>query len=258
MAEVTRPWWKSFRKTDGVAIIYADLTPNAAREAEALRWLSDVEQTRRERFLQAAARSRYTLSRAALRAILCERLECDASELAIEPGEFGKPFALVRSGPAEISFNVSHSGRHGLIAVAREGRLGVDVEELVKPRGLDILIGATLTPGEQADLLTMKQTERTRDFFRLWTIKEALVKARGTGLSVDVSTFEVPAEMRQGTVSGVFRFPDSPAASWRVVDLGGRDFAAAVAYEVMPSEGSATEAAPGRCSPDCAGQARVE
>ena len=258
MAVVTRPWWKSFRKTDGVAIIYADLTPNAAREAEALRWLSDVEQTRGERFLQDAARSQYTLCRAALRAILCGRLECGASELAIEPGKFGKPVALVGCEPAEISFNVSHSGRHGLIAVAREGRLGVDVEELVRPRGLDILIGATLTPGEQADLLTMKQTERTRDFFRLWTIKEALVKARGTGLSVDVSTFEVPAEMRQGTVSGVFRFPDSPAASWRVVDLGGRDFAAAVAYEVMPSEGSATEAAPGRCSPDCAGQARVE
>ena len=233
-------WWRAFAETDGAAIVYADLAPEAAREAEALAWLSDAELARRGRFVDAAARRRHTLCRAALRATLCQRLECGNQELAIVPGEFGKPFALVRGAPAEIGFNVSHSGSHGLIAFSREGRLGVDVEELAAPRNLELLIDSALTPGEKADVLSMSPTEQTRGFLRLWTIKEALLKALGVGLSLDVSSLEVPAGMRRGDISGVFRFPDSPATAWRVADLGNEDFAAALACEMSSSHNANT------------------
>ena len=235
LAEETGQWWRAFGETDGAAIVYADLAPDADREAEALAWLSDAELSRRERFVDTAAARRYTLCRAALRAVLCGRLGCDNRELAIVHGEFGKPFALVRGAAAEIGFNVSHSGSHGLIALARQGRLGVDVEDLAAPpdlveRRLDILIDSVLTAGEKADVLSMSRTEQIRGFLRLWTIKEALLKALGSGLSLDVSTVEVPAGMRRGASCGVFRFPDSPDAAWRVADIGRHDFAAAVAW----------------------------
>ena len=55
LAEETGRWWVPFGETDGVAIVYADLAPDAAREAEALAWLSDAELARRERFVDAAA-----------------------------------------------------------------------------------------------------------------------------------------------------------------------------------------------------------
>ena len=239
LAEETGWWWAPFDgpgMTGGVSIVHVDLTPNAVQEAEAAAWLSADEQARRGRFLQAAAARRYTLCRAALRAVLCGRLGCENHELAIVSGEFGKPFALVRGAAAEIGFNVSHSGSHGLIALARGGRLGVDVEELAAPRNLELLIDSVLTPEEKAGISALSPTERTRGFLRLWSIKEALLKADGAGLSLDVSAMEVPAGMRRGASHGVFRFPDSPETAWRVADLGNQDFAAALAWTGLATE----------------------
>ena len=238
LATATGPWWRLFREIDGVTIVYVDLTPNAECEAEAIAWMDGEELTRRKRFLHPSPSRRYTLCRAALRAILCCHLECDNEELAITDGEFGKPFALVRGAPVEINFNVSHSGSHGLIALSHERQVGVDVEELVTPNGLDSLIDSVLTPAEQAVIASKNLTDRTRDFFQLWTVKEALIKALGVGLSLDMSEVEVPNGMRSGASSGVFRFPHATEPAWRVINLGNKDFAAAAAYEAFPSDGA--------------------
>ena len=241
IAETTGWWWKPLGRPDGVDIVHVDLKPNADREAEAITWLSDAEQSRWKRFLHPSPAGRYALCRAALRAILCHGLDCGNDELVIAQDELGKPFALLGGKSVRVSFNVSHSGEHGLIALTRQGRVGVDVEELNTPGGLELLIDSVLSPGERACVSSGNQTERTRDFLRLWTIKEALIKALGMGLSLDMSAFEVPAGMRQGAARGVFRFPESPEAVWRVADIGGRDFSAALASEVVPSGGADTE-----------------
>ena len=137
--------------------------------------------------------------------------------------------------PVDINFNVSHSGNHGLIALAPEGRLGVDVEECTPHRNLDTLIETVFTPDEQAELALIEGEERPRAFFRLWTVKEALVKAEGTGLSLDPSLFEVPPAMRRGASSAVFAFPRTPSVRWRVERFDGDDFVAAIAHELDPA-----------------------
>ncbi len=180
LAEIADKWWMPFKEIEGVEVVHVDLSPNAAGEAEALRWLSDAEHTRRSKFLHMDAMLRYTLCRAALRAILCVEVQCSNEELAFQTGRFGKPSAIVGGVPASINFNVSHSGRHGLIALNRKGKVGVDVEELVAPKGLSRLIESALTPDEQADLISGNPTYQTQDFFRIWTIKEALFKPEST------------------------------------------------------------------------------
>ena len=89
-------------------------------------WLDEGEQARWRRYRHDGPRRRFALCRAALRAILRVRLGCRNEELAFGPASHGKPFSVVRGKPANINFNVSHSGEHGLIAVAAEGRLDVD------------------------------------------------------------------------------------------------------------------------------------
>ena len=194
-------------------------------------WLDDAERRRRERFVYGSPRHRFTLCRAALRSVLCRELDCRNEHLAFEASKHGKPNALVRGRPAPISFNVSHSRRHGLIAVAPEGRVGVDVEERVPHRNLAELIAAVFGPNEQRELAGAHGPDRLHLFFSLWTMKEALSKAHGMGLSLDVSRFEVPQEMREGRKSGSFRFPDSPNVAWRLEDISTDRFAAALAYE---------------------------
>ena len=134
--------------------------------------------------------------------------------------------------PSAASFNVSHSGMHGLIAFAPRGQLGVDVEERVARPNLDGIGETVFGPREQSALAISIGNRKIRLFFTFWTIKEALIKALGTGFSLDPSGFEVPLAMLHGVHSSVFRFPHAPTTEWRIENLGETRFAAAVAYEL--------------------------
>ncbi len=193
-------------------------------------WLDRDEQQRRDRFIYGGARQRFTLCRAALRSVLCRELDCRNEHLAFKVSEHNKPSATVRGLPAPISFNVSHSGRHGLIALAPGGRVGVDVEERVPHPNLDELIAAVLGPNERNELAAAPRPHRLHLFFSLWTMKEALSKAHGMGLSMDVARFEIPQAMREGSPSGCFRFADTPEVAWRLHNISTEEFAAAVAH----------------------------
>lgn len=222
-------------KTGTVTVAHVDLTPCTEREIEARGWLDEPERERWGRYLADGPRRRFALCRAALRAILCNRLGCRNEHLTFGASRHGKPFARVRGEPAPVSFNVSHSGEHGLIAFAPDGRLGVDVEERVARRDLDVLIEAVLGPDEQAEVRSAEGRRKIHLFFGLWTAKEALIKAQGQGLAFDMSRFEIPLAMRRGAKTSPFRFPEAPTIRWRLVDLSDERFAAAVAYESRDS-----------------------
>lgn len=48
-----------------------------------------------------------------------------------------------------------------------------------------------------------------------------------------MSRFQVPQNMCNGEATGIFRFPHLSTATWRLESLGTKDFAAALAYDVM-------------------------
>lgn len=229
---VAEPWWHPFGNIDKTAVIHVDLTAHARRESDAWAWLDEQEQERWHRYLHFGARRRFALCRAALRVMLCDRLGCRNEQLTFGASEYGKPFALVQGTPAAISFNVTHSGQHGLIALAPSGRLGVDIEERVQRRDLDGLIMTVLGPAERAELASARGYRKLHQFFRLWTMKEALIKALGLGFSLDPSRFEIPSDMRHGAKTSIFRFPHLPAINWRLENLSNEHFAAAIAHEM--------------------------
>ena len=227
-------WWQPFRRLGDVAVIHVDLTPCASRERRAEAWLDRREEAQGSRYLHPRPRRHFILCRAALRALLCGRLDCRNDQLSFGAARFGKPYALVSGVSAPVSFNVSHGGRHGLIALAPGGRIGVDVEERDARRDLEGIAERVFTPSEQAELARVVGTEKVRMFFDLWTMKEALIKALGTGFHLSPSRLEVPPAMRHGGRSADFRFPQRRASAWRLENLGNADFAAAVAWEPSP------------------------
>ena len=238
MASAGEYWWRPFRKTGNTAIIHVDLSPHAIREQDALVWLDQKEQARWRRYRHPRSQREFGLCRAALRATLCSQLGCNNDELAFDTSSYGKPFALVSGTPAPISFNVSHSGRHGLIAFAPEGRIGIDVEERATRHDLDGEIQTVFAPGERAELASASGDQKAHLFFSLWTMKEALIKALGVGFSLDISRFEIPPAMRHGVSTSIFRFPQIPEVGWWLENLGNASFAAAIAYELDPDPGS--------------------
>ena len=227
-------WWRPFRTVGHATVLHVDLTAHAAREAEAWAWLDEEERARWQRYQHDGTRRRFALCRAALRAVLCRQIGCCNEQLAFGAADRGKPYAVVQGEAAPVSFNISHSGAHGLIAVAEAGRLGVDVEERRTPRHLDGLIETVLGPDERAELALARGCRKLHLFFNFWTIKEALIKALGLGLAMDMSRLEIPAAMRHGKTTSIFQFPHIPTVRWRLADLGNERFAAAIACELAP------------------------
>lgn len=116
------------------------------------------------------------------------------SEVAIEKNSYGKPRVRLLhnkngcAGPAvsvqEFDFSISHAG--SLVAIAfGKGAIGLDVE----------LIGSA---GDYCDLLRFfikeeqdrirKACDQEKEFYRIWTFREAFSKKEGVGLTI----FEQP------------------------------------------------------------------
>ena len=225
-------WWSPWRESNGVIVLHVDLSPDGEREARAHALLDDEEKRRWRGFAAERPRRQFALCRAALRLNLAERLGCSNGGLSFGYREHGKPFARVKGTPASIGFNVSHSGKHGLIAFANHSHVGVDVEERAARRDLDGIGKMVYGSAERQSLSAVEGARKVHRFYRLWSLKEALIKALGTGFTLNPSGFEVPGAMLRGDRSGVFRFPHAPSARWWLGDLGEPRFAAAIAYKL--------------------------
>jgi 4'-phosphopantetheinyl transferase len=217
---------RALHVADGVSVHRVDLRPDAQVEVECLALLDSQERERAERFTVARPRRQFVVTRGALRLLLAERLGCRAEALAFAAGPHGKPF-LVAGEAAPLAFNVSHSAGRALVAIG-QGAIGVDIECLERKGDLDLIAKGVFTPAEQAELAARAGAGRVALFFRLWTVKEALIKARGSGFAYPPARFEVPEPLRAGASHAMFSFPDETAV-WRITDLSEEGYAAALA-----------------------------
>ena len=232
MVPIENSWWSPWREVDGVTVIHVNLAPSVEHEASAVSLLDDSEKARSRRFQSVRARREFVLCRAALRVSLAERLGCSCGRLSFGFLEHGKPYIRLADRSVDIAFNVSHSSEHGLIAITDKACVGVDVEERAPRRDFDGIGSLVYGPEERRLLGIASGREKVQFFYRLWSMKEALIKALGTGFSMSPSGFEVPGPMLRGERSGIFRFPHLPSQAWRILDLGEARFAAALAYRL--------------------------
>jgi 4'-phosphopantetheinyl transferase len=139
--------------------------------------LSDEERARAQRYARDEDSRRHILGRALVRIRIGRLRDIDPGDVRIIQTEQAKPF--VEGGPA---FNISHSGDAVLVALAIGGRLGIDVE-MVRPLSDLVGLATTSFARDELDTLTAAAPEnRVRQFFRIWTRKEAMLKALGSGI----------------------------------------------------------------------------
>lgn len=160
-------------------LIKASIGSPARLVAELTAALSAAERERASKYFRPVDALRHTLGRGILRHALSRLMDLPASDIVfeIEPAA-GKPY--VTGAPA---FNVSHSGDLVLVALGREGRIGVDVEAVRPVPDLESVARTSFTRDEVDALFRFPAGEtRTLAFFRGWTRKEAMLKALGHGI----------------------------------------------------------------------------
>ncbi|HYE52494.1 MAG TPA: 4'-phosphopantetheinyl transferase superfamily protein [Azospirillaceae bacterium] len=166
---------------DAVTVWVVDAARAAAEALPMLEALLDAEErARMARFRFERDRALHTVARGALRLVLGRTLGLDPRTLAFAAAPGGKPHLAAPT--ADLRFNLSHTGGRVLVALARGVELGVDVEALdrkVDWRGVGRMVAA---PEEMAALEAAPPDRAAAVFFRLWTAKEAYIKALGTGI----------------------------------------------------------------------------
>lgn len=173
--------------------------------------LDEDEQARAARFLHPEDRRRFTHGRAWLRLRLSEVLGIEpqavrfttvgtrdkpalASRGHRDPGAFTAEAAMrERHRPEPLpAFNLSHSDRHGLLAISPSGlAVGIDIE-VVRPFERATRIAARHFSERESAAIEAAPYGREREtrFFRTWTRKEAYLKLTGLGLPGGLASVE--------------------------------------------------------------------
>jgi 4'-phosphopantetheinyl transferase len=160
--------------------------PAPRLEAMAATFTED-EHSRAARYLREIDRRRFTAARGQMRFILAAYLNTDPGELRFNYNPQGKPaFA-----DSELRFNLSHSDRLGILAVAFGQEIGIDIERLNRDVDYTNITRRFFAPAEVAEFLTLPEADRPRAFCNGWTRKEAYIKARGMGMAYRLDSFVV-------------------------------------------------------------------
>lgn len=192
-----------------VSVLMFDTSSWSAFQDEAPGWLGDDERARAARFRFDRDRSTYVLAHALWRVALAVCLGRDPCEVPLDFLPSGQPHLPGTS----LATSLSHSGPIVLVAVGAVRMLGVDLERWPPRISLDDLLPAICTPGEAEVLRPLPPRQRERALLQLWTRKEALLKAFGTGLAQAPGAFGAIA----GESVRLASEPDGPPC--RILDL---------------------------------------
>jgi 4'-phosphopantetheinyl transferase len=161
--------------------------------------LSAQECDRMHRLRFEVGRRQFALTRALQRHVL----SAYAPEIAPAQWEFeataeGRPFVASRFDHLGLNFNLSHTEGLVAMAVSRHEHVGVDVEMLGRAP-LDVA-ERYFSAAEIAQLHALASDAQARHFVRLWTLKEAYLKAIGAGITGGLDrvsiVFDSPEDFR--------------------------------------------------------------
>ncbi len=195
-------------------------------------FLSADEQSRAERFLYPVHRGRYIASRGILRCILGGYLDVGPSKIRFSTCSHGKPQLEESLQQVGLRFNLSHSHGIALYAVAENRDVGIDVEYLGRPCR-ELQIARRFFAPEEAEVIAgLPDDHRRKAFFVCWTRKEALLKAKGVGLSIPLDRFEVSVRPEDPPALLRTDWNEKERLQWRFFTVDpGPDYVASLAVE---------------------------
>jgi 4'-phosphopantetheinyl transferase len=181
--------------------------------------LSLDDRVRADRFRFESDRRRFCIARASLKIILSRYLKTKPGRLQLETGDYGKPYLVNCQSAYDLRFNLSHSNRLALIAIARDREVGVDVEFMRPNFVTDDVVEHFFSRAEREEFATVAPAFKTQSFFNCWTRKEAYIKGRGEGLSCSLDEFDVSLLPGAPATLVESRLDPTEVSRWSMQDL---------------------------------------
>ena len=179
-----------YLKFDGnsnkVFIYIADLSNCTQDIPKFWQCLSDEERKKAKKYYNSFLRDRYVIAHGILRYILSYYIDKPPKQINFVNNKYGKPFLK----NSDIQFNISHSHNLASYIVALNSIVGIDIELHKNILSIQDLSHLVFTPIEYKNFATKKDNEKLELFYKLWTKKEALIKANGQGLFYPMNTIE--------------------------------------------------------------------
>lgn len=146
-------------------------------------------------------------------------------ELRFGFAENGKPHLI---DYPEIHFNLSHCKGMALLAVA-DRPVGVDVEPVDRVADWQGIAERFFHQQEYQAILALPEAEQALGFLRIWTAKEALLKATGQGIAHGLDGFVVSPKESDATL--LLEAVDKNLLKYNVLRVSvGAGFVAAIAF----------------------------
>lgn len=177
--------------------------------------LSAEEISRAFRFISESSKKQFMLGRIKLRFILSRYAGTAPSKLNFSYKTYGKP---ILDGYPDIRFNLAKVEDFILIAVAKNRDLGVDLER-ISNIDFSSIANRYFSEDENNALKKLEESEKRNAFFRIWTLKEACVKALGVGLSYPLQSFSVSLVSGGGDALVFDRSRAAAKTFWSAMEL---------------------------------------
>jgi 4'-phosphopantetheinyl transferase len=181
--------------TEAVTLIHTDTHIAGIPETELFGALTDEEKEQADRFRFDNDRQNFVLRRGLLRQLLGKTLGIAPALIRFDSTPVGKPFIAYPEN-AGLSFNLSHSGRQIVFAFSRHPETGIDIERIRTVDDIDQLALKYFSAEEYAIIINLPSWEKNKAFIRIWSIKEALIKACGCPLEYGLAAFDVATQYR--------------------------------------------------------------
>ena len=201
--------------TAGLIHLYVTPVSELLRaESELLTYIKPEEDARAARFINPEHGRQHRCIRGMLRKLLGQYLNVAPNKIAFQYAEHGKP-SLQDNPP--LHFNLSHSRDMVAFAFSLEHELGVDIEYMRAQKDLGGMMRHVGSAREQAEWQCLDEAAAEQAFYRLWTRKEAFIKAVGRGLGMGLRSIHIGTAA--DTAPRPVEYKNELLADWFIQDL---------------------------------------
>ncbi len=193
---------------------------NDAKAPELLSRFPDImssdEHQRYQRFVFEKDRDQFLIARVLVRTTLSRYASVAPDTWRFHTNEFGKPEIDSRQNPLQLRFNLSHCDGLALCGVTVGRDIGVDCENIRRKVEMKQVASRVFSTSERKFLDSMPASQQAETFFRLWTLKEAYIKAKGVGISLPLQEIAFDISVQPVRVTFHHGIVDQPEA-WQFV-----------------------------------------